>query len=103
MLHFALVQKEQERALLKQSLCPSKGGSKGGHRPGAVPQEPHGAAHHICQLPDTDHIYSRVPLHLTLDTGHGNYLHRVKWVHLGSDNKEKRSHSELKICYKRDN
>lgn len=67
MLHFALVQKEQE-SLAETEPLPQQGG----HRPGAVPQEPHGAAHHICQLPGTDHICSTVPPHLTLDTGHGN-------------------------------
>lgn len=81
MLHFALVQKEQE-SLAETEPLPQQRGQQGGR--GLA-----GAAHHICQLPGTDHMYCRVPLHLTLDTGHGSYLHRVKWIHLGSDNQEK--------------
>lgn len=64
MLYFALVQKEQE-SLAEPEPLPQQEGQQGdteAHRPRAMPQEPHGAAHHICQLLVTDHIHSRVPL-----------------------------------------
>lgn len=39
----------------------------------------------------------------TPDTGHGNYLHRVKWLYLDNDNQQKRNHSELERHYKGEN
>lgn len=36
----------------------------------------------------------------TLDTGHGNYLPRVKWVYLDNNNQQRRNRSELERHYK---
>lgn len=97
MLYFALDQKEQE-SLAEPEPLPQQGVSKGDmepHRPRAVPQEPHLPAAWPRPNPQQGSP------HLTLDTGHDNYFHRLKLINLDSDNQQKRNHSEHKRCYKR--
>lgn len=63
--------------------------------PGAVPHEQRGGAlTALGRGGGTPAAWHRPqPLQaffrLTLDTGHGNYLHRVKWVYLDNDNQQK--------------
>lgn len=96
MLHFALVQKEQE-SLPETEPLPQQGGQQGGtdlelcHR-------------NLMELLTTfasclAQTTSTAGFPLTSLWTQGMAIICTGWINLGSDNQEKRSHSELKRCY----